>query len=159
MKKFNLDQTDHQILNMLVENARTPFTDIAKKLQVSAGTIHVRVKKMEDEGLIKGSTLILDYEKMNFNFIAHVGITIENTSQIKSIISSLEKIPYVTIAYITTGQFNIFCKIRSRDTKQAKEIIFSIDEIAGVKRTETMISMEECINDKSRMMNDLFKIK
>ncbi|MEN8805804.1 MAG: winged helix-turn-helix transcriptional regulator, partial [Wenyingzhuangia sp.] len=66
MKKFNLDQTDHQILNMLVENARTPFTDIAKKLQVSAGTIHVRVKKMEDEGLIKGSTLILDYEKMNF---------------------------------------------------------------------------------------------
>ncbi|MFW2347555.1 MAG: Lrp/AsnC family transcriptional regulator [Wenyingzhuangia sp.] len=159
MKKFNLDQTDHQILNMLVENARTPFTDIAKKLQVSAGTIHVRVKKMEDEGLIKGSTLILDYEKMNFDFIAHVGITIENTSQIKSIISSLEKIPYVTIAYITTGQFNIFCKIRSRDTKQAKEIIFSIDEIAGVKRTETMISMEECINDKSRMMNDLFKIK
>jgi len=159
MKKFNLDQTDHQILNMLVENARTPFTDIAKKLQVSAGTIHVRVKKMEDEGLIKGSTLILDYEKMNFNFIAHVGITIENTSQIKSIISSLEKIPYVTIAYITTGQFNIFCKIRTRDTKQAKEIIFSIDEIAGVKRTETMISMEECINDKSRMMNDLFKIK
>jgi len=96
---------------------------------------------------------------MNFNFIAHVGITIENTSQIKSIISSLEKIPYVTIAYITTGQFNIFCKIRTRDTKQAKEIIFSIDEIAGVKRTETMISMEECINDKSRMMNDLFKIK
>jgi len=159
MKKFNLDQTDHQILNMLVENARTPFTDIAKKLQVSAGTIHVRVKKMEDEGLIKGSTLILDYEKMNFNFIAHVGITIENTSQIKSIISSLEKIPYVTIAYITTGQFNVFCKIRTRDTKQAKEIIFSIDEIAGVKRTETMISMEECINDKSRMMNDLFKIK
>jgi Lrp/AsnC family transcriptional regulator, regulator for asnA, asnC and gidA len=159
MKKFNLDQTDHQILNMLVENARTPFTDIAKKLQVSAGTIHVRVKKMEDEGLIKGSTLILDYEKMNFDFIAHVGITIENTSQIKSIISSLEKIPYVTIAYITTGQFNIFCKIRTRDTKQAKEIIFSIDEIAGVKRTETMISMEECINDKSRMMNDLFKIK
>ncbi|MEN8826599.1 MAG: winged helix-turn-helix transcriptional regulator [Wenyingzhuangia sp.] len=159
MKKFNLDQTDHQILNMLVENARTPFTDIAKKLQVSAGTIHVRVKKMEDEGLIKGSTLILDYEKMNFDFIAHVGITIENTSQIKSIISSLEKIPYVTIAYITTGQFNVFCKIRTRDTKQAKEIIFSIDEIAGVKRTETMISMEECINDKSRMMNDLFKIK
>ena len=57
MKKFILDEIDHQILDILIENARTPFTDIAKKLVVSAGTIHVRVKKMEDEGIIKGSTL------------------------------------------------------------------------------------------------------
>ena len=49
MKKFILDEIDHQILDILIENARTPFTDIAKKLLVSAGTIHVRVKKMEDE--------------------------------------------------------------------------------------------------------------
>ena len=52
MKKFILDEIDHQILDILIENARTPFTDIAKKLLVSAGTIHVRVKKMEDEGII-----------------------------------------------------------------------------------------------------------
>ena len=58
-----LDEVDHQILDILVENARIPFTDIAKKLVVSPGTIHVRVKKMEDEGIIKGSTLSLDYEK------------------------------------------------------------------------------------------------
>ena len=57
MKKFMLDEIDHQILDILIENARTPFTDIAKKLLVSAGTIHVRVKKMEDEGIIQGSTL------------------------------------------------------------------------------------------------------
>ena len=60
MKKYNLDEVDHQILDMLIDNARTPFTDIAKKLLVSAGTIHVRVKKMEEEGIIKGSTLTLD---------------------------------------------------------------------------------------------------
>ena len=58
MKKYNLDEVDHQILDMLIDNARTPFTDIAKKLLVSAGTIHVRVKKMEEEGIIKGSTLV-----------------------------------------------------------------------------------------------------
>ena len=61
MKKFILDEIDHQILDILIENARTPFTDIAKKLLVSAGTIHVRVKKMEDEGIIQGSTLTLNY--------------------------------------------------------------------------------------------------
>ena len=83
MKKFVLDEIDHQILDVLIENARTPFTDIAKKLVVSAGTIHVRVKKMEEEGIIKGSTLTIDYEKMNYSFIAHTGIFLEKTSEFR----------------------------------------------------------------------------
>ena len=59
MKKYMLDEIDHQILDMLIDNTRVPFTDIAKKLLISAGTVHVRVKKMEDEGIIQGSTLTL----------------------------------------------------------------------------------------------------
>ena len=53
MAKFKLDEIDHQILDMLIDNTRTPFTDIAKKLLISAGTVHVRVKKMEEAGIIK----------------------------------------------------------------------------------------------------------
>ena len=124
MKKFSLDEIDHQILDVLIENARTPFTDIAKKLVVSAGTIHVRVKKMEDEGIIKGSTLTLDYEKMGYSFISHVGIYLNQTSKTKQVIEYLKKIPNVTIAYITAGKYNIFCKIRAKHTTHAKDIIF-----------------------------------
>lgn len=157
MKKYVLDEIDHQILDMLIDNARTPFTDIAKKLLVSAGTIHVRVKKMEDEGIIKGSTLSIDYEKMGYTFIAHVGIYIKSSSRIKEVIEELRKIPNVTIAYLTAGKYNIFCKIRAKGTLQAKDIIFSIGEIDAVERTETMISLEETINDKKRMMHSIFK--
>lgn len=64
--------------------------------------------------------------------------------------------PFVTVAHITTGKFNIFCKVRARDTKHAKDIIFSIDDIDGVSRTETMISLEESINDKKRLMHYIF---
>lgn len=157
MKKYNLDEVDHQILDMLIENARTPFTDIAKKLLVSAGTIHVRVKKMEEEGIIKGSTLTLNYEKMGYAFIAHIGVYLERTSMTKDVIESLRKISNVTVAYVTAGKFNIFCKIRARDTEDAKNIIFRIDDIPGVNRTETMISLEESINDKKRMMHAIFR--
>ncbi|WP_152286712.1 Lrp/AsnC family transcriptional regulator [Flavicella marina] len=157
MKKYNLDEVDHQILDMLIENARTPFTDIAKKLLVSAGTIHVRVKKMEEEGIIKGSTLTLNYEKMGYAFIAHIGIYLERTSMTKEVIEDLRKISNVTVAYVTAGKFNIFCKIRARDTEDAKNIIFQIDDIPGVNRTETMISLEESINDKKRMMHAIFR--
>lgn len=157
MKKYFLDEIDHQILDTLIDNARTPFTDIAKKLNVSAGTIHVRVKKMEDEGVIKGATLTVDYEKMGFSFIAHVGIFLDKTSFTKDVIKNLEKIPYVTVAYVTAGKYNIFCKIRAKDTTQAKDIIYQIDDIPGVYRTETMISLEESINDKKRLMHKIFR--
>ena len=157
MKKFILDEIDHQILDVLIENARTPFTDIAKQLLVSAGTIHVRVKKMEEEGVIMGSTLTLDYEKMNYSFIAHVGIYLEKTSKTMDVIEELRKISNITVAYITAGKYNVFCKIRAKDTNHAKEIIFQIDDIDGVARTETMISLEESINDKKRLMHSIFR--
>ena len=156
MAKFKLDDVDHQILDILIENTRTPFTDIAKKLSVSAGTIHVRVKKMEDAGIIRGSSLTLDYEKLGYAFIAYVGIFLEKTHQTKFVLQRLNEIPNITVAHITTGKYNIFCKIRAKDTKHAKDIIYQIDDIDGVYRTETMISLEEIINDKKRLMHYIF---
>lgn len=157
MAKFKLDEVDHQILDMLIENTRTPFTDIAKKLLISAGTVHVRVKKMEDAGIIQGSSLTLDYKKLGYAFIAYVGIYLQNTSQTHFVLERISEIPYVTVAHITTGKFNIFCKIRAKDTEHAKEVIFQLDDIDGVYRTETMISLEESINDKKRLMHSIFK--
>ena len=156
-KPLKLDDIDHKILDMLIENTRTPFTDIAKKLVISAGTVHVRVKKMEQMGLIKGSSLILDYDKLGYTFIAYVGLYVKNSSQIKFIIERIKQIPNVTVAHITTGKFNVFCKIRAKSTTHAKNIIFKLDEIEGVYRSESMISLEESINDKKRLMHSIFK--
>ncbi len=156
MSKLRLDDTDHKILNMLIENTRTPFTDIAKKLLISAGTVHVRVKKMEDAGIIVGSSLSLDYKKLGYNFIAYIGIYLKKTSQTQFVINRISEIPNVTVASITTGKYNIFCKLRAKNTDHAKDIIFKIDDIDGVERTETMISLEESINDKKRLMHSIF---
>lgn len=156
MSKYSLDEIDLQILDMLIEDTRVPYTDISKKLNVSAGTVHVRVKKMEDSGYIKGSSLNLDYEKLGYSFIAYVGVFLHKTSETKFVLQRINEIPYVTVAHITTGKFNIFCKIRAKDTKHAKDIIFMIDDIDGVSRTETMISLDESINDKKRLMHTIF---
>jgi len=157
MAKFKLDEIDHQILDMLIRNTRVPFTDIAKKLLISAGTVHVRVKKMEEAGISTGSSLSVDYEKLGYSFIAYVGIFLQKTSMTKFVLERINEIPFVTVAHITTGKFNIFCKIRAKDTQHAKDVIFMIDDIDGVYRTETMISLEESINDKKRLMSTIFK--
>lgn len=155
-RNIKLDEIDRQILDILIDNTKTPFTDIAKTLLISAGTVHVRVKKMEDAGIIKGSSLTLDYNKLGYTFIAYIGILLEKTSHTKIVLQALKLVPFVTVAHITTGKFNIFCKIRAKSTDHAKNIIFEIDDIEGVSRTETMISLEESINDKKRLMHKIF---
>lgn len=157
MAKFKLDETDHKILDRLIENSRVPFTDIAKELNISAGTVHVRVRKMEESGLITGSSLRIDYKKLGYTFIAYVGIFLNKTSQTQFVLERINSIPFVTVAHVTTGKFNIFCKIRAQNTSEAKDIIYQIDDIEGITRTETMISLEESINDKKRLMHHIFQ--
>ena len=154
---YQLDEIDNQILELLIENTRMPYTEIAKKLIISAGTVHVRVKKMEDAGIIRGTSLSIDYGKMGYSFIAYVGLYLSRTSETQEVIEKLKDIPFITVAHITTGKFNIFCKVRARDTSHAKDVIFKIDDIDGVARTESMISMEESINDKNRLMHSIFR--
>jgi len=153
---MQLDEIDHKILDILIDNTRIPFTDISKRLLISAGTVHVRVKKMEEADIIKGSSLNLDYVKLGYSFIAYVGIFLEKTSATEKVLQELKDIPFITVAHITTGKFNIFCKVRARDTHHAKDIIFMIDDVEGISRTETMISLEESINDKKRLMHRIF---
>ena len=151
-----MDEIDHQILDILIENTRTPFTDIAKKLHISAGTVHVRYKKMEDLALIKGSSLILDYEKLGYPFVAYIGVFLNKTNQINAVIEQLVEMPNITNVHLCTGKFNLYCKLRAKNTAHAKTIIFKIDDIQGVDRTETMISLEESFNDKNRLMHQIF---
>lgn len=153
---YQIDEVDKQILHFLIENTRTPFTEIAKQMNVSAGTIHVRVKKMEDAGIIKGTTLIVDYARMGYDFIAYVGILLTKSNKTENVMKELQKIPNVTVASVISGKYNIFCKIRAKDTSDAKEVIYRIDDIEDVMRTESMISLEEEINDKTRLLNAIF---
>ena len=112
--------------------------------------------EMEEAGIITGSSLRLDYRKLGYAFIAYVGIFLNKTSQTQFVLERINEIPFVTVAHVTTGKFNIFCKIRAKNTSHAKDIIYQIDDIEGVTRTETMISLEESINDKKRLMHSIF---
>ena len=149
---LQLDEIDKKILGFLVENTRMPFTEIAQRMGVSAGTIHVRVKKIEDTGVIKGSSLVIDYKKLGYNFTTYIGILLSKSSKTQQVVKILENIPNVTELSVTSGKYNIFCKIRAKDTDDAKNIIYNISDIEEVMRTESMISMEEYFSDKNRLI-------
>jgi Lrp/AsnC family transcriptional regulator for asnA, asnC and gidA len=129
-----------------MKNAKTPYTEIAKKLIVSAGTIHVRMKKMEEVGIIKKSRPDINYELLGYDIMAFLGIFLEKGSNYKDVILKLNKIPEIIEAHYTTGNYSIFAKIRCKNTKHMREVLNeNIQIINGIQRTETIISLEQSI--------------
>jgi len=144
---YQIDNIDRSILSELMINAKVPYTEIAKKLIVSAGTIHVRMKKMEEAGIVKNSRLHINYELLGFDLTAFLGIYLEKGSTYTDVIQQLNLIPEIVEAHYTTGVYSIFAKIRCKNTKHMRQILNEeIQSIKGIQRTETTISLEQSID-------------
>jgi Lrp/AsnC family transcriptional regulator for asnA, asnC and gidA len=148
MSKVNdLDKLDRQILAILMENAKIPYTEIAKQLFVSGGTIHVRMKKLEEAGIVNGYQLNVDHNKLGYDIAAFLGIYLDKSSLYDVVAESLNQIPEVVGAHYTTGLYNIFAKIICKDTNHLRSVLHDkIQKIEGIQRTETFISLQENIN-------------
>ncbi len=146
-KEHEIDDLDKQILSTLMHNAKRPYTDIAQELFVSGGTIHVRMKKLEESGIVKGYNLEVDYNKLGFDICAFLGIYLDKSSLYEEVAEALLEIPEIVAAHYTTGLYNIFAKIICRDTQHLRTVLHDkIQNISGIQRTETFISLDESIN-------------
>ncbi len=154
-KLADIDKLDRQILSILMKDAKTPYTDIAKQLYVSGGTIHVRMKKLEQMGIVKGANLTVDYAELGYDVSAFLGIYLDKSSMYDKVAKSLHSIPEIVGAHYTTGLYNIFAKIVCRDTKHLRMVLHDkIQRIDGIQRTETFISLEESINRPIHIVDD-----
>ena len=146
-KEQSLDKLDLQILALLMRNAKRPYTEIAKDLFVSGGTIHVRMKKLEEAGIVQGHHLVVDYGKLGYDICAFLGIYLDKSSLYEEVANALADIPEITEAHYTTGLYNIFARLVCRDTTHLRQVLHhKIQKIPGIQRTETFISLEERFN-------------
>ncbi len=146
-KEIELDDIDSKILSILATDAKMSYAEIGKKLFVSAGTIHVRIKKLTDAKLIKGIRADLNYAALGFDIVAFLGIYLEKSHMYDSVKAEMKKIPEVVDAHYTTGNYSIFAKIICRDTDHLREVLSKkLQAIKGIQRTETFISLEEAIS-------------
>ena len=146
-KNYDIDNVDLKILSLLTEDAKMPYTEVAKKVFVSGGTVHVRMRKLEEMGIVQGTTLKMDYSKMGYDITAFLGIYLEKSSLYDSVIKKLYNIPEIVKVHYTTGNYNIFVKLHCRDTNHLKDVLHDkIQKVEGIERTETIISLEESLN-------------
>jgi Lrp/AsnC family transcriptional regulator for asnA, asnC and gidA len=141
---LEIDKLDLQILSMLMTDAQLPYTEIAKRLDVSGGTVHVRMKKLIAMNVVQGSHLEIDASSLGYDICAFVGMFLEKGSLYNRIVKQLEAIPEITEIHYTTGRYGIFLKIISRNTRELRSILNDkVQPIEGIQRTETFISLEE----------------
>jgi Lrp/AsnC family transcriptional regulator for asnA, asnC and gidA len=142
----HLDKIDIAILKLLIKDSKIPYTEIAERLLISPGTVHVRMKKMEKEGIVRKFSIELDPVKLGFDLTAFVGVYLEKGSIYKEVILDLLQIPEITEAHYTTGNYSVFMKIVCRNTNHLRQVINDkIQAVKGIQRTETIISLEESI--------------
>lgn len=149
MKKenFSIDGIDKIILKSLMQDARTPILSIAREVGISGAAIHQRLRKLEVSGLISGSKFILNPKVLGFKTLAFVGIFLDSSSKFKEAINRLKEIDEVIESHYTTGNYAIFVKILCKDNEHLMQVLNrSIQNIKGVSRTETFISLEQQID-------------
>ena len=146
-KNYEIDNVDLKILNILMEDAKIPYTEVAKRVFVSGGTVHVRMKKLEEMGVVQGTTLKMDYSKLGYDVTCFMGIYLEKSSLYDNVVNKLKEIPEVVKVHYTTGNYNIFLKIHCKDTRHLRDVLHDkIQHVEGIERTETFISLEESLN-------------
>lgn len=146
-QSYQLDELDFQILDILVKDCRTPYLEIARLCHVSGGTIHVRMKKMEELGIIKGSRILLNLPKLGYDVCCFVGIYVDKTSSFNAVFDELSKINEVVELHLTTGDYSVFAKVICKNITDLQDILLNkINVITGIQRTDTIISLNQPID-------------
>src|SRR3954468_18461906 len=142
--KLNLDKLDYEIISQMMETAEISYADLGKKLFVSGGTIHVRIKKLQEMGIVNGTKLNVDLKAMGYDVIAFIGIYLEKSSLYDEVVKELKKVPEIVRLNYTTGNYSMFAEVVCKDITQLRYVLHDeLQKIKGIERTETFISLEE----------------
>lgn len=147
MTNYQIDNIDKRILRDLQKDSRKSYEEIARELDVSGGTIHVRIKKLRDLGIIEGSKININYRKLGYNICAFIGINLKNFDDYQSALKKLKDIPEILEIHYTTGQYSMFTKVIAKDTNDLYNLLArKLQDIKEIQSTQTITSLDIPVN-------------
>jgi Lrp/AsnC family transcriptional regulator, regulator for asnA, asnC and gidA len=117
-----IDGINLKIIDVLRKDSSVPFIEIAKQIGISDATVHLRVRKLKDQGIINKFTLSVDNDLLGYDHLSFIGINIRPgiADQITEELSSIEEVLEVHEMH---GKFDLFVKIRAKDLSHTRDII------------------------------------
>ena len=145
MAQQRIDRLDKKILQMISQDARIPFLEVARECNVSGAAIHQRIQKLRNMGVLIGSEFIVDTYKIGYQTCAYIGIMLSDVKMFNSVVEELKKIPEVVECHYTTGKYAMFIKMYAKDNRHLLRLILDkISAIPGISGTETFqLSLDE----------------
>lgn len=144
---IKIDGIDKKILRYLMADARKPILEIARNIGISGAAIHQRLRKLEASGLLSGSKFVVNPKVLGYTTMAYIGIFLDKAMSNPRAVSALEKIPEVLECHYTTGNWSILIKVLCKDNEHLMQLLNKkIQQIDGVSRTETFISLNQQID-------------
>lgn len=144
---MKIDGIDKIIIKRLVKDARTPVLSIAREVGISGAAIHQRLRKLEKSELIDGYKMVINPKSLGYTTTAFVGVFLDSSSLYSSAVKRLKEIPEVIESHYTTGNYAIFIKVLCRNNEDLMHLLNKdIQNIKGVSRTETFISLDQQID-------------
>lgn len=144
---YKYDELDAYILLQLSRDPNISYQEIAKEYGVSVGTIHVRLDKMRQAGVIEKAKIHIVTEKLGFEVICFIGITLNSAKSYRKVIEQLKEINEVVEAYYTTGRYSIFIKVLVDSISSLHRILSDrIQTIEDIQSTDTIISLDRPIH-------------
>ncbi|MGE4318904.1 MAG: Lrp/AsnC family transcriptional regulator [Deferribacterales bacterium] len=140
MRQHNIDETDKLILNMLVENGRTSYADIAKAAGMKSPSVIDRIKRLETLGIIRNYTVDIDYKQLGYDIIAFIGISIDNAKHIEDFESMIKTLDTDILGcHHVTGDFTFLLHVTTNNTDSLSRLIKKIRNVPGVDKTNTIL--------------------
>lgn len=147
MARINLDNLDTKILQMLVDNGRKPFLEIARECGVSGAAIHQRIAKLQATNILEGSRALIKPTTLGYDTCAFVGVFLKEPSKFNDFVEKLKTVPEVVECHFTTGPYSMLIKVYAYDNQHLMQLLNDqIQHIPGVTETETLISLEQSMN-------------
>jgi Lrp/AsnC family transcriptional regulator for asnA, asnC and gidA len=143
-KNLQIDEIDSRILELLKQNARMPYLKIAQKLGISNATVHERISKMRNNGIITAFTIELDAKKLGYGITAIVGITLEHpTKNFDQFNKELRKIKEIEHVYHVTGDIDTILLIKVENVDKLKKLLVEkIQCLSNISRINTRIVLD-----------------
>lgn len=136
---MSLDSLDRHILSLLQENCKLSLNKIGERIGLSAPSVVERIKKLEESGIIRGYTAVLDARKLGKDITAFIGVSIHHPKLIQTFERDIDRFEEVQECHHVTGEYTLLLKVKTDNTSGLEELIRQIRSIDGVDRTETSV--------------------
>jgi DNA-binding Lrp family transcriptional regulator len=133
-----MDTNDRKIIASLLADARRPLAQIAGEIGVATSTVHQRVKRLEEAGVIKGARVLVDWTALGYPVLAILSAEVGGGG-LAATAEAFQAVPGVQSCWAITGEFDLMLVVRARSSAHLGEIIEQLRGLATIRSRTTIV--------------------